>query len=90
MTFVGRPVQLIAIEYRVLTELSTNGGRVVTYEHLLQRVWGERSSGDIHPMRTIVKKLRRKLGRRREQRHLHLHRAPRWLPDAEGGDAGAG
>ena len=58
----GRPVELRAIEYRLLTELSANGGRVVTYEQLLQRVWGNRGSGDIRPMRTVIKKLRRKLG----------------------------
>ena len=52
----------MAIEYRMLTELSASGGRVVIYEHPLQRVWGERSSGDLRPMRTIVRNLRRKLG----------------------------
>ncbi len=34
----------------------------VTYEQLLQRVWGDRDSGNIRPMRTVIKKLRRKLG----------------------------
>ena len=34
----------------------------VTYEQLLQRVWGARDSGNIRPMRTVIKKLRRKLG----------------------------
>ena len=61
VTLAGRPVELMAIEYRLLTELSANGGRVVTYEQLLQRVWGNRGSGDIRPMRTVIKKLRRKL-----------------------------
>ena len=36
-------------------------GEAVTYEHLLQLVWGEMSGGDLRPMRTVVKKLRRKL-----------------------------
>ena len=40
VTFAGRPVELMAIEYRMLFELSANAGRVLTYEHLLQRVWG--------------------------------------------------
>ena len=62
VTLAGRPVELMAIEYRMLAELSANAGRVLTYEHLLQRVWDERSSGDVRPMRTIVSKLRRKLG----------------------------
>ena len=46
----------------MLAELSANGGRVLTYEHLLERVWGAKSSGDVRPMRTIVGNLRRKLG----------------------------
>ena len=64
VTLAGRPVELMAIEYRMLTELSANGGRVVTYDHLLQRIWGERKrkSDDMRPMRTVAKKLRRKLG----------------------------
>ena len=62
VTLAGRPVQLAAMEYRMLSELSTHGGRVLTYDHLLNRVWGDLKGGDIRPMRTIVSKLRRKLG----------------------------
>ena len=43
-------------------ELSANVGRVLTYECLLGRVWGEQNEGDVRPMRSIVNKLRRKLG----------------------------
>ena len=62
VTLAGRPLPLIAMEYRLLAELSANAGRLLTYERLLERVWGEKSSGDVRPMRTIVSKLRRKLG----------------------------
>ena len=61
-TLAGRPLQLMAIEYRLLAELSANAGRVLTYEHLLQRVWGDKSNSDVRAMRTIVSSLRRKLG----------------------------
>ena len=57
----GRAVHLTPIEYGVLAELSANAGRVLTYERLLGRVWGGRSD-DMRPLRTIVGKLRRKLG----------------------------
>ena len=43
VTIAGRTVELMAIEYRMLAELSANAGRVLTYEHLLRRVWGERA-----------------------------------------------
>ena len=62
VTLAGRPVSVPAMEYRLLAELSVSGGQVLTYEHLLERVWGERTDGDVRPMRTIVGKLRRKLG----------------------------
>ncbi|MDE2695321.1 MAG: response regulator [Chloroflexota bacterium] len=62
VTLSGRPVQLTATEYALLAELAANGGRVLTYQHLLERVWGEKGDGDVRPMRTIVSKLRRKLG----------------------------
>lgn len=35
---------------------------MLTYKHLLERVWRERDKGDLRPMRIIVGKLRRKLG----------------------------
>ena len=58
----GRPLRLRPLEYRLLAELSAGAGRVLTYAHLLERVWGERGSRDLRPMRTVVRKLRRKLG----------------------------
>ncbi len=62
VTLAGRPLHLTATEYGLLAELSANGGRVLTHQQLLERVWGEKSDGDVRPMRTIVSKLRRKLG----------------------------
>ncbi len=62
VTLAGRPVRLTPIEWRVLAALSANAGRVLTYERLLGRVWGEKNDGDVRPMRTILGKLRRKLG----------------------------
>ena len=58
----GRPVQLNNIEYRALVELSVNAGRVVTYEHLLRRVWRVEADADLSPMRTAISSLRGKLG----------------------------
>ena len=62
VTLAGRPVRLTPIEYRMLAELSANSGRLLTYQRLLDRVWGEKGDSDLRPMRTIVGKLRRKLG----------------------------
>ena len=42
--------------------LSVNAGRVLTSEALMRRVRSGRDSGDPALVRTLVKKLRRKLG----------------------------
>ena len=62
VTMAGRPVVLTATEYALLFELSVNANRVLTHGQLLQRVWGGGSSGDSGLVRTIVKRLRHKLG----------------------------
>ena len=62
VTLAGRPVQLTAIEYGLLFELSANAGRVMTHDRLLQRVWGLCSSGDSRRCALAAKQLRRKLG----------------------------
>ena len=62
MTWAGEPVDLLRMVYRMLAELSAGAGRTLTYEHLLDRVWRERSGGDLRPKRTIVRSLRIKLG----------------------------
>ncbi len=58
----GRPVELTAKEYGTLAELSMNGGRVMTYEQLLRRIWRLEADADVRPMRTTISSLRRKLG----------------------------
>ena len=50
VTLGGSPVQLTPIEYRTLAELTANTGRVLTYEHLLQRVRGAEPDDDVLPM----------------------------------------
>ena len=62
VTLAGRPVHLTPTEYGMLAELSVHAGRVLTHEHLLERVWGGRGEGNVRPMHTMVSKLRRKLG----------------------------
>ena len=62
MTFAGNPLELTATEFDLLSVLSVNAGRVVTYDSLLRRVWSNREQGDPRLVRTYVKRLRRKLG----------------------------
>ena len=62
VSLAGRPVPMTDIEYRTLAELASNAGRVLSYEHLLRRVWRTEGDADLRPMRTAVSSLRRKLG----------------------------
>ena len=58
----GRPVQLTPTEYKLLWEFSINAGRLLTYDHLLRRVWSIEDPSDTQVVRTFVKNLRHKLG----------------------------
>ena len=62
VTLAGNQVQLTPREYGILAELSTHAGQVLSHGHLLIRVWGDRTGTNLRPMRTMVSKLRRKLG----------------------------
>ena len=62
VSLAGSPVQLTSMEYRMLVELSANAGQVLTYDRLLQRVWGVDGPGDLRPMRTVISSIRHKLG----------------------------
>ena len=62
VTLGGSPIDLTAIQYRLLAELSANAGRVVTYEHLLRQVWDTDGDADVRPMRTAISAIRAKLG----------------------------
>ena len=62
VTVAGQPVYLTDTEYRLLSDLSINSGRVLSHDQLLHRVWGPNYSGESQPVRTFVKNLRNKLG----------------------------
>ena len=91
VTLAGSPVPLVPLEYRLLAELAANAGRVLTYEHLLERVWDGKGSG-LSPMRNIVNKLRTKLGDD-ANRPTYIFTEPRvgyWVPAGEGADGTPG
>ena len=58
----GHPVRLTTTEYKLLSELSSKAGRIVTHGQLLRQVWNVTASADLRPMRTAIKSLRGKLG----------------------------
>jgi DNA-binding response OmpR family regulator len=54
--------RLTAIEFKLLEELMSRRGRVLTREHLLQNVWGYTHHGSARTVDTHVRRLRAKLG----------------------------
>jgi two-component system, OmpR family, KDP operon response regulator KdpE len=57
----GETVHLTPIEYRLLTELARNAGKVLTHSHLLRQVWGPGYAQQSHYLRVYMAQLRRKL-----------------------------
>ena len=57
----GKPVQLTATEYRLLTYLFQNAGQVLTYQTILDRVWGWEYHDSIDYVHVYLSHLRRKL-----------------------------
>lgn len=54
-------IHLTPIEYRILSILVENAGRVVTHRHLLQEVWGPESQEQNQYLRVFMAALRRKI-----------------------------
>ena len=80
VSLAGQPVHLTATEHDVLVELSLNAGRVLTHDHLLQRVWGADHTGARGHREHHRKAAPPQAGRGREPPGVHLHGAPRRLP----------
>ncbi|MFD7660486.1 response regulator [Actinosynnema sp. NPDC059797] len=57
----GTEVHLTRTEFRLLVELASAEGRVVTREQLLQRVWGYDYFGDTRLLDVHIRRLRRKV-----------------------------
>jgi DNA-binding response OmpR family regulator/signal transduction histidine kinase len=57
----GRPVQLSRTEYKLLSTLAQNAGRVLTHELLLERVWGAEYNREVDFIWVYISRLRRKI-----------------------------
>ena len=57
----GCPVQLSRTEYKLLSTLAQNAGRVMTHELLLERVWGAEYNREVDFIWVYISRLRRKI-----------------------------
>jgi DNA-binding response OmpR family regulator len=65
----GRDIALTGTEYRILSYLVANAGRVITPDQLLIKIWGEDYIGDDHLLQVHIARLRKRLednGRKRK------------------------
>jgi DNA-binding response OmpR family regulator len=58
----GQPIELSPKEFGVLETLLASGGRVVSAEELLERVWDESADPFTHAVKVTISRLRAKLG----------------------------
>ena len=62
VTKAGEPVPLTPTEWKMLTELVRNSGKVLTNETLLRRVWGDEYVDSTEHIKKYIYRLRQKLG----------------------------
>jgi DNA-binding response OmpR family regulator/signal transduction histidine kinase len=65
----GQPIQLSRTEYKLLSTLAQNAGRVMTHELLLERVWGSEYNREVDFIWVYISRLRRKI--EPDPRHPH-------------------
>jgi DNA-binding response OmpR family regulator len=58
----NQELKLTSTEYRLLSYIARNAGRVVTPDQLLDKVWGEEYIGAPHLLQVNIARLRKKLG----------------------------
>lgn len=71
----GEVIPLTSTEYRLLDELVRHVGSVLPHEFLLEQVWGPEYIHEVHYLKVLVGRLRRKLGDDAEQpRYIQTER----------------
>jgi len=66
----GTRLVLTPKEYRLLQVLAQHAGNVVTHGVLMHEIWGQRHLDNLHYLRILVRKLRRKIERDPQQPRL--------------------
>ena len=61
VTLNQEPVHLTQIEYKLVSLLARNAGRVLTYDYILKEIWGPYADTDNQILRVNMANIRRKL-----------------------------
>lgn len=70
------PIHLTPTEYRLLEQMATNPGKLLTHTWLLKKVWGSEYGTESNYLRLYVRQLRQKLG--------DTPSSPRWITTEPG------
>ena len=62
VTANGKPIPLTPLEYRLVSYLVHNKGRIVSGCELLEHVYGDEDSREVNAIEALIGRLRRKLG----------------------------
>ena len=60
-TLSGQELHLTTIEYKLLTLLARNEGKVLTYSYITKEIWGSASGSEMASLRVFMAALRKKL-----------------------------
>ena len=61
VTVAGEEIHLTPIEYRILTLLIANRGKVLTHNYILKEIWGYAEGVEAGTLRVFMATLRRKI-----------------------------
>ncbi len=82
-TVGGEALELTRLEFKLLTLLVENRGKVQSRETLLREVWGYKGNVDTRTVDAHMRRLRSKLGEHRRQIETIRHEGYRFLPSAD-------
>ncbi len=73
VTLNGEELHLTPIEFKLLTLLSKNVGRVLTHNYITQQIWGSNMDNDIASLRVFMATLRKKLEKKGNVQFIQTH-----------------
>lgn len=69
VTLRGKEIHLTQIEYKLVSLLARNAGRVLTYDFILKDIWGPFADTDNQILRVNMANIRRKLEKNPAEPH---------------------
>lgn len=73
VTLDGEELHLTPIEYKLLTLLAKNVGKVLTHSYIIDHIWGNGIESDIVSLRVYMAGLRKKLKQNRDTSLIQTH-----------------